>query len=68
MSYAVGPNVLKMAQITETPKMNKNYSSGKKNVSFIPRIKVYCKVIVYPTAIPTIIPIIQLANTKINDS
>jgi hypothetical protein len=56
--------VLPNAQIIDTTKMITNWETGKKNLSWVCKIRAVCKHIVYPTSRPIITPIKQLANTS----
>ena len=63
-----GTYVLIIAQIIEVIKTVKKISVGKAKGIGSSVNKDLCILIVYPTKIPTIIPIKQLENTKVNAS
>jgi hypothetical protein len=64
VSDVVGPNVLKMAQISDSIITTINCLQGKKNSNDMLIKSVYCSVMVYATTIPTITPNRQLDKTK----
>jgi len=65
VSAIVGPKVEHAAQINESPITTTNCYHGKNTPSYNPKIRDSCRDMVQPTTIPTKIPRVQLASTRI---